>query len=81
MDPNIYGTEVDRIPKRGLRLDDLAVGCVLVSEKYLQKQKPKLFYKCTGAFGVVHQAGGLVQILEDRVSKIMQWNNTIDPIT
>lgn len=45
----------------------------------LSFKKLRLFYESIRALGVVHKAGGFVQILEDRIAKIMQWRPPSDP--
>ncbi len=39
----------------------------------LSFKKLRLFCETIRALGVVHKAGGMVQILEDRIAKIMKW--------
>ena len=44
----------------------------------LSFKKLRLFASRIKALGVTHEVGGLVRILEERISKIMQWPRPLD---
>ena len=45
---------------------------------YLSFKKLKLFYNKIKALGVTHRVGGLIEVLEDRIRKILEWPTPVD---